>query len=85
MITGISIAGNADIHPNNLFIAAKIMNGKCGNGICEIDEITSIQETECHTSNEPPQQAICVQVTKQKILCEQDCKKREPTTKPEVS
>ncbi|MEK6984337.1 MAG: hypothetical protein AABX33_07220 [Nanoarchaeota archaeon] len=84
LIPIISIAGNADVHPKNLFIAAKIMKGNCRNGICEIDEIISTEETKCYTSNEPPQQAVCAIVTQQKVLCEQDCKKPEPTTKPDT-
>lgn len=87
LIPTISIAGHADIHPNNLFIAAKIMSGTCGNNICEIDEIVTTYRDECSSTNEPREvkDASCARIQEQKILCEQDCKKPEPTTKPETS
>ena len=86
LIFTISITAHADIHPNNLFIAAKIMNGKCGNNICEIDEIITAYRDECFSSppEDPVKDVYCARIMEQKILCEQDCKKAESTTKPET-
>ena len=82
----ISVTGNADIHPNNLLIAAKVMSGTCGNYICEIDEINTTYRDECSSSppEEPVKDASCTRIMEQQILCEQDCKKPEPTIKPET-